>query len=344
MAASDFKMIRPLDAVSILTSTTIPETTIAEWLVGTAYGLAAQAGLTTGTKQDIYVSLQAANVGNNPTVSPLWWRFVSSVYATYNVTVSYALGDIVTVGHLLYESLVATNLGNPVTDVTKWLLLGATNAHAMFDESYGSQSTVSESMTMVFTPGVIVNSIALLNCSGATARVQQTGTGYDRTISLVSHAVNNWYDWYYETPINIDDVLFGDIPPSPSDTLTLTISNPGGNVACGVCAVGKSRTLGATVDGVSRTLNDYSSVTTDQFGTRTIVRRGYSERMIADIYVPDGYESEVSDLLTLYRATPMVFVGAEDVAMLILYGIIGAWSVPKSISGALAHIEIEGMI
>lgn len=365
MATYDFRIIRPVEVTdAILTSSNVPEVVAATYAGGTTYALADRAGLApvNGAAQLIYESLSAGNVGNPlpvpPATSTAFWRYVASVYPAYSGAVTYALGDtassVAADTHLLYESLAAGNLGNALTDATKWLHLGSpkvttgapynsTNRWKMFDQSYGSQTENAESIVMVLTPGVLINAMAFLNAEAQTIRVQQSVSGYDQTISLQSHGVDNWYDWYYEELLTEDEALFIDIPPYAASTLTVTITAAGGTAKCGVCVIGKDRTLGVTQWGMSKEIQDYSRVTENDFGDVEMIRGAYAERLNLDVHLTPGSEGEVFHQMKSHRAEPLVIIGSTMFSLSIVYGFIEAWQVPCELTGGLMPVRIRGL-
>jgi hypothetical protein len=345
---SQFKLIRPVTVTdSILTSSTIPEQVAATYSGGTTYaaGDLAGAASTYGAAQTVWRSLQAGNTGNAQ-VEGVWWTLAGTVSPVYASGSSCNIGGIVTdlATHTLYESLVNSNTGNALSDATKWKNIGATNRWKMFDGSYQTQSTALNSFSLVLTPGEIVNSLALLNVEGTSATVTQSVSGYSSTVVLVRHDVLNWFDWYYEVPIRTGDAVFTDIPPYPASTLTIEVVNTGDTAKCGTMVVGKSRTLGLTEWEFSRSINDYSRAVEDANGTVELVQGAYSKRMVVDVWVEEGMESEVTRVLEEYRAQALVFVGSSAYSMAIIYGFLGAWNVPVSIRGRNATIEIKGLI
>ena len=355
MSTADFKMIRPLTVTdALLTSITVPETVAATYAGGTTYAAGDRVGLAPvyGAAQLVYESLSAGNVGNPlpvpPATTTAFWAYVSSVYPPYASGSSCGVGGIVssvsTDVHLLYESLVAANTGNALTDTTKWMPLGSTNARAMFDVTYGSQTTQVDEIVFVITPGTIINSVFLGNLDASSVTVTQSVSGYTSTQALNSHQVLNWYDWYYEDIIHKNDVVFLDVPPYPASTLTITITSPGGTAGCGLCVVGKAATIGTTRWEVFAGIVSYSGTTTDGFGNTTFLARAGVKKLNLDVYVQPGFESEAHRLLSIYTDTPMVFIGSTEYDLLMLYGYLGEWSVPVSIVGKTAPIELRGLI
>ena len=356
MANYDFRFVRPITITdAMLTSSTVPETVVATYAGGTTYGAGDRAGLAPvdGEAQLVYESLSAGNIGNPlpvpPATSTAFWRYVASVYPVYSGAVTYGLGKIVsnitTNVHELYESLAAGNLGNALTDATKWLNLGATNRHKMFDEIAASQTVKSESIVAVIAPGQLVNSAVFSNLSGTSIRMQQSVSGYDRTIELNSHPVINWYGFFYDPLITRDDAAFMDIPPYATSSLTITITATGGTAGCGVCVLGQASYIGATQWGLSRGINDFSRIAEDQWGGLVLTPGNYSKQMTAEVYVPAGYESQAIHLLTGIRATPVMFVASEDYDSAVVYGVLGRnWSVPINNNGQPARLDIRGLV
>ncbi|NHZ94548.1 hypothetical protein [Massilia sp. CCM 8734] len=347
--SADFRMIRPVAITDVrLLSSTVPEAMEAEYASGTAYALGAKIGVTAGTAQLVYQSLQAGNTGHAPASSPTWWKPLGTVYAPYSGGATYPMGAIVSnIGsdvHELYESQIAGNLGQPLAgNPTKWLRRSATNKWNMFDKAINSQTIAPNSVTVVIRPG-LVNTITLLNVEGAQATVSQTISGYSVTKSLVRHEVLSWYDFYYEEPIRSGDVVFDGIPPYAAADITVTVDNAGLDAAIGGCFVGKSRTIGLTQWELTAGVLSYSTTTTDTFGNTTMVKRANAKRMNFDVLIPDGFESEAFRLLTEYTDVEMVFIASSDYSMTIAYGYLGQWEVPISISGRPAPIEVRGLI
>lgn len=350
MSAADFKMIRPLAVTDArLTSTNVPEAVAATYAGGTTYALGDRAGLAPvyGSPQIVYESLQNANTGHAQSDTD-WWKVVGNVYPPYDSGLSCGLGGIVSSisadVHLLYESKQGANTGHPLTDTAWWLEISATNAHSMFDATYGRQTESAGSIAVVLTPGALINSLFLGNLDAASVTVAQSVSGWSRAVALNSHPVLSWYDWYYEDVIRQTDVTITDIPPYASGVLTITIDNTGGTAKCGLCVIGKSVTLGQTQWEVMGSLLSYSGTSTDAFGNTTFLARANAKRLNLNVQITPGFESEAFRLLTLYTDTPTVFVGSTEDAMATAYGYLGSWSVPLSNTGKTAPIEIKGLI
>jgi hypothetical protein len=349
MSSADFILLPPIAVTdAILTSTNVPETLVTVYAGGTTYNLSDLAGVSVGTVQSVYKSLQAANTGHTPASSPTWWEFLGVVYAPYNVGTTYAANDIVSSisadVHLLYKSVAGSNLGNALTDVTKWVSLGSTNARAMFDATYGSQTTNADSISFVVSPAQLINGLFLGNLAAASVVITQSISGFTTTIPLSSHAVNNWYDWYYVPLISVKDLaVVGSIPPYPTSTFTVTINNIGGIAACGLFVMGVGRIIGQTQWGVMAGILSYSGTTTDAFGNTTFVKRAQAKRLNVNVRITHGFEDEAFRLLTLCTDIPIVVIATTDYQIGVVYCYLGNWQVPISITGQTAPIELKGL-
>lgn len=306
MSSADFRLIRPVTLThAMLTSSTVAEADATKWNAAGA--------LPAGTVRMV------VDTTGSPSV----------------------------ITHGIYELDVGGNSSiDPTTTAgaANWTLTGYTNRWEMFDESYQTQTTNADSIVVVIAPGEITNNVALLNAEGVTATILQSTSGYTETKSLIRHDVLSWYDWYYETPIATGDVVFTGIPPSSTDSLTITIDATGSTAKCGVCVVGKSKTVGATQWGLSRSINDYSQTSESATGSITLAQGGYSKRMNIEFKVQEGLESEATRVFEQFRATPLVFVGSTEYSMTIIYGYLGAWTIPIALDGRSANAEIKGLV
>lgn len=104
----------------------------------------------------------------------------------YASTATYAAGATAmwTVGadatHHVYESVVAGNVGNALTDAAKWLDLGPTNRFAMFDQKNGTSTTAASIDVSVDVTGR-ADGLALLNLTGEQVYISMAVDGTSRT-------------------------------------------------------------------------------------------------------------------------------------------------------------------
>ena len=181
--------------------------------------------------------------------------------------------------------------------------------------------------------------------NGVSIRVQQSVSGYDRTILLNSHVVMDWYDWFYEPLITKDEAVFMDVPPYAASSLTVTVDNTGYTAAVGVCVLGQASYIGETQWGFTRGINDYSRITEDAWGGLVLTPGNYSKLMSVEVHVTAGYESQVTHLLTGIRATAVMFVASTAIDSATIYGTLGRnWTVPFTNVGGVARLELRGLV
>lgn len=261
----------------MLTSSSVVEAAPAAYAGGTTYALGDMVSVAAGNPISVYQSLQAANTGHTPASSPTWWVLIGTTYAAYNIGTTYAAGDIVldATNHLEYTSLIDGNVGNPVTDATKWFL-DSSNRYRMWDLEANTVSTCPSPMVVVVTPGQRVNALAFFGLDAASIEVSVKVGGvekYNYTASLSERTTTTWTDYFFGAFSFKSRLALFDLPPFTGATITVTLTKVGGQVSCGSCVPGMAVYLGeAELDPVSDAQN-FSSVDRDIDGTASLIRR-----------------------------------------------------------------------
>lgn len=279
---------------------------------------------------------------------------VSETVAAYNAGTTYSLGQQVRsdATHRLYESLANSNLGNALTDATKWLDIGPTNPWAMFDTLNSTQTSASNEIVVVFEPGSRVDVIGLLNINAATARVvaedATDGVVFDETKSLATTSgIIDWYTYFTEPADDLEtDALFTGLPALYSGlTFTVTLTYTGDTVACGALVAGLAKVAGVTLADASTGILDYSRKATDDFGNVSITERGYANRGNFRIFAENSNIVSVQRLLAEFRATPALYVGSENFANTFIYGFFRDFSISiEQPNHSYISIELEGLL
>jgi hypothetical protein len=227
------KIVDPIVVTdAVLTASNVPETPPTAYAGGTTYAENDTASVITGLVAAVYRSLSDGNTGHTPASSPTWWELVGSTYKLYDVAHTYAADDIVidAVGHHAYQSLGGSNLGNALSDDTKWLDLGPDNRWKMFDQSVQSQTTAEHEIHVTLAIPGRADTVSLQNVDAASARVILTdatdGVVYDQWLSLVSPSgITDWYAWFF-TPIErVSTKTFTGLPPYANATLEVILSD-----------------------------------------------------------------------------------------------------------------------
>jgi hypothetical protein len=347
------KFIKPTPITdAMLTSSTAPETPPAAYNAGTTYadGATASTG-TVGGVITVWESLQNANTGNTPASSPTWWAQIGTTYAVYAAAVTYAAGDIVlsATTHRLYESQVSGNVGNALTDATKWIDIGPTNRWAMFDQVVGTVTSQATPLTVVLEPGII-NALALLDISATSVQVTLKNAGgtvtyYEKTYTPEDGRITfGWYEYFFE-PLSPQTTLIVSNLPAVGGVLTVTINAPT-TAQCGSLVVGRMTEIGDTLRSPSIGIIDYSIKSTDDFGATSVTERAYAKKIEADFLLETRRVDFVAAQLAAVRATPVVWIAddAEIIDSLIAYGFFLDWGIDISYpTHCEASITIEGL-
>ena len=283
-------------------------------------------------------------------------------YTAWNVATDYTAGDkcIKTTGiHKIYEALVNVTGGDsPEIDVLaavpKWVEISSTNRWKAFDNKVGSQTSNATSITYSIAPGQVVDSIAFLNLEALSVNVTITdpveGEIYNTTTDLAMtqltglSAVIDWYTYFFAPFSYVTEFVLFDLPPYVNETIAITISYTGGTAKVGGIVFGLQATLGNTLYSPTVGIHDYSIKEANAFGEYAITERAYSDKMTCDFTVETAYISDVKKLLSLYRATAMVYVAVESYSSTIIYGFYKEFGIVISYPAyAICSIEIEGL-
>lgn len=276
---------------------------------------------------------------------------VPETLSVYSSGTTYALGNQVrdaTTNHA-YESLANSNLGNPLTDATKWLDLGATNRWAMFDTTNGTKTTYASGITVSVVVSGRANGLALFGLTADSVRVVMTtaasGTVHDQTYSLTSTAgVATWWDYFFQPMSMSEDLVLTDLPLDANPTITVYITNSAGNASCGTMVLGLVTELGVTPYGAKPGIQDYSRKEVDAFGNYTIVPRAYAKRLSCKFVIDSDRTDGVYQTLANLRSTPCVWIGADDYSSTASLGFWKDFYIEISyVNKSIATIEVEGL-
>jgi hypothetical protein len=244
--------------------------------------------------------------------------------AEWSAGVTYAGGYhvIKATTHRVYTSAANGNIGHdPAGTSGLWTDIGPTNRWAMFDQALGSATSAPASISVTLAAGA-VDGVALLDCTGATVRVQ--APGYDQTKAIVGTGVT-----------------FLDLPGADGQ-VTVTISGPG-SVTVGTLLVGKLVGLGVTEASPTAAITDYSRKDVDDFGAVTIVKRAWAKRMTANALISTSSVDDVMSRMVAVRARPSLWIGQDGVETLTIYGFFKDFSIEVSENVSKLSLSIEGL-
>lgn len=270
----------------------------------------------------------------------------------YNPATSYALGAVVIgTDHIVYESLVAANSGNPLSNATKWLnTKKPSNRWAVYDRRIGTATTVASPFTQVLQPGA-VSGVGLLELVGReVAFSMKNAPGgavvYSKTVSLDGTIITSIYEWFFADYEQLTDLVLTDLPGHyPSCELTIALTGTS-NVSCGLTQVGQIIEVGGTQRGASVGLIDYTKKIIDSWGYLDIQEGTWSKRCSLKIYTAKADFNKIYRRLAALRATPCICIGADTPGYepFIQYGLIKDFTIVVEYElHHMCNLEFEGL-
>lgn len=274
-------------------------------------------------------------------------------HAAWNAATAYTAGDRVirTTGvHRKFERLISgTTATAPEADAVNWVDVGPTNRWAMFDKSVGTVTTDASPLVVEIDPGQIIEGMALLDLDCESVNVVCTVAAvevYNRTFEPVldTTPIIDWYSYFFESIARRTTVIITDLPPYTGLTITISIGGTG-SVSCGTCVVGRVVDLGSTLYGAQVGITDYSRKSTDAYGATTVTERGYANRMSARVAMQSAAFNSLTSKLKGIRATPVVWIGSDDIEATVVYGWCKDWGVDLALPSVYyCSLTVEGLV
>ncbi|MEN9885772.1 MAG: hypothetical protein RL758_350 [Pseudomonadota bacterium] len=276
----------------------------------------------------------------------------TEVYSAWASGTTYAKDARVDYGTFIYQSLVNSNTGNqPDISTAFWVQVGPDNTHAMFDDQISTATISATPLTVVLDTG-LANSLALFGLVGSQVVITVTDgpsgpTVYTRTVSLDGTFIFDWYQYFFEPYVQIEELVLTDLPPYPAARLTVTLSGSG-TAQVGQLVFGTQYELGDAEYGAGVGIIDYSRKDTDEFGITTFVERAFSKRMTVRLMLDTVQIRRVQQVLSRIRAKPSVWVGVPGDSTydpLTVYGFYRDFSVEVAYpTKSYCSLEIEGLV
>ena len=237
----------------------------------------------------------------------------------YNAATTYALDAVVVVAadHRTYQSLQAGNVGHtPISSPTWWLDIGPTNRWKMFDLLRNTQTEQASPLTVVITPGVRCNSLALLGLVGDSVTVTVTSGGvtvYTHTQDLNTREVLDWYDYFFEPFSTMPSLVLFDLPPYTNAIITVAITRTTGNVSCGSLVLGSYVYIGGTQYNAESDALNFSTVERNTFGDTLLIPRRTVPKTNQTVVCKKSRVNKVRDLRDALNAVAAVWSGLDDI-------------------------------
>jgi len=172
-------------------------------------------------------------------------------------------------------------------------------------------------------------------------------TVYSRTVNLDGTFLFDWYQYFFEPYVQVEEVVLTDLPPYASALMTVSVSGAG-TVAVGQLVFGNQYELGDAGHGANLGIVDYSRKETDEFGTTTFVERAFSKRMNLRLMLDTVQVARVQQVLARVRAKPAVWVSVPNDELfrpLTVYGFFRDFNIEIAYSlKSYCSLEIEGLV
>lgn len=272
-------------------------------------------------------------------------------YLPYNPASPYAIKErcivVSTSVHDIYEATAAVAAGeSPTTTPIKWLWVGATNRHKMFDASVSSKTTNPNLIAFTFTSNTRVDALGVMNVRAAKMRVVQfteDGVTFDKTVSLISTSgINNWYAWTFDPIEYISDSVVLDLPRYVNSTISVTLSFSGSAPYCGAFVPGQLKVIGPTKYTMRIGEMDNSIKEKDAYGTWSIKEREVSKTGDFLVELKNQDIDQTKTMLSSYRAKQIVYVGTEKYTSTIMLGYYRDLTIDipyANVSACSIHVE-----
>jgi len=342
-----------------------------------------QSGTHTGTASmhNIYESLQSSNVGNTPRLSSTWWLDLGATnrWKMFDLSVSsrttnadsisislqptgrcdsVALlnisaatsrfrmtdsGSSATITMTIASPCVITDTGHSKVngDMVRFSTTGTLPTGIIADTTYYVVNKVYNTYELSETLDGISK-----NTSGSQSGTHTVRTVvYDSTYSLTyTDGIDNWYSYFFEPILRKRDNVEIDMPRYSDPIIDITLTGTGELVACGACIIGTRFDIGGTQYGARSGIDNYSIKTRDNFGNYNILERAFSKRADFTSWVNNGRIGAVQDILSDYRATPIVYIGEEGFSNTIIYGFYKDFSIDITYpTVSICTTTIEGL-
>jgi hypothetical protein len=219
--------------------------------------------------------------------------------------------------HRIYESLQGSNLNHPpaIDDETYWIDVGPTNAWACLDTLRNTRTWTESPFEVVLTPGVRINSIALLGLVADSVTIEKTSgadTVFSETVDLVTREVVDWYDYFFADFTTKEGVVRFTLPPFSDGFITVTITRASGQVGCGGLVIGNFVDLGDAEAGAQGDARNFSTIDRDQFGNATLIPRRSIPTVKARAWFDKTAAKKIVDARRALNATTAVWATLDE--------------------------------
>lgn len=309
----------PVDVTNtagVLSSVTSNGTALAEdpnpaWASGTTYAAGARVYL--ASTHRVYESVQAGNVGKDPSL--------------------------------------AANQYNASGVATWWIDVGPTNKYAMFDGLITSQTAATSPLVIKLTPGAF-NGFALfgIDADSFSVTVKDAPGGNviysEPTTPLEGSTPGDYYEYFFDRFKPLTQFIRSDIEPYGSSEITLTLNKGSGQVKLGMFAIGDLRPAGIPQRDAKVEPQDFSYFKQDAFGNSSVKKRANATGMSISCVMDIAEAGTILDTVKEVLGVPVVVVGSTKTMYewLTVFGLISGSMTPNPYPYVNLSITVKGFI
>lgn len=266
---------------------------------------------------------------------------------------TYATGDRRYVGTDLYEVTASPSTDDEpaagaLQDPPTWVRIGKINRWRMFSEFVAEKTVRASPVEVEIATSPRVNAVALFGLEAAAVEIvtysggEETGRASKAMTNVME--VTNWYEYFFQEIIKIEEGVILDLPSYGTDRLVIRVTNDDAPVAVGKVVVGEQVKLGDTRLGYSAGIEDFSRKERDEFGGYQITERRFAKRAEFSVILNAARFHAVMRDLAAVRARPTVFIGDPSAPETIVIGFYkDAWATRSTREIAEMTLEIEGL-
>lgn len=236
-------------------------------------------------------------------------------------TTSYAKGNTVRgpngpYAHRLYESLISNNLNRPVTDITAWVEIGATNRWSMFDLLRNTGSIGTSPMVFEFVPGRRIDAIGFAGVRADFVKVELIVNGdviFTHTEAMSTRRVTNWYQYFFADFTFKKEFALFNLPPFTNGRIRVTaVTTDNSLVEIGAVVANSAVYLGDVEPTAEDDAFNFSTVDRDIEGNAELKQRRSLPRTNQVLWVDSAQVPTIRDARRKLNAVPAIWSGLED--------------------------------
>jgi len=242
---------------------------------------------------------------------------------------------------------------NIASDIAQYAVYDVTHSADILATTDLASSIVDSTLSYIFTVPAGCTSIKISLLAKSTGNivwfdtVSLAPTVYNETTNLVSTInVIDEYTYWFEDFLWKTSLTVSNIPPYPSATVTVIVTNQGGTAKCGAIIPGVKLELGKLQLSPQPGLDSFSTLTENTtFGTWSVVKRSTRRKMQFKLFVEIARLDFIMQQMALYDSELLVWVGYESLECLAIYGFYRTFTPSIDYNNwTIIDVEVRGII